>query len=134
MRSVKVIVDTPRGGFVKRHDDGSVDFVSPIPSPFNYGSVPGSRSTDGDRLDALVLGPRVERGTALELPVVGGVDFLDAGLLDPKLILADHTPSVAERLQIVAFFRTYSWAKRLLHLLRGEHGETRLRGVRWESP
>lgn len=129
-----VLIDTPRGGFVKRHDDGSVDFVSPFPSPFNYGSVPGSRSSDGDRLDALVLGPGIARGRSVELPIVGRVDFVDAGFDDPKLVLSDHEPSHAERAKVAAFFRFYAIAKRGLHALRGERGETRLRGVRWEMP
>lgn len=128
---MKVRVDTPRGGFVKRHDDGSVDFVSPVPSPFNYGSVPDTSSTDGDRLDALVLGERVARGRTLELPVVGRVDFVDAGLDDPKLVLADHPPSPLERASVEAFFRVYALAKRALHRLRGARGATHLRAVRW---
>lgn len=133
MRQVTVLIDTPRGGFVKRHDDGSIDFVSPLPSPFNYGSVPGSRSSDGDRLDALVLGPSLARGRTVELPIVGRVDFLDAGLDDPKLVLADHPPSRWERARVVAFFRVYGLAKCVLHGIRGERGETRFRGVRWET-
>ena len=42
--------------------DGTVDFVSPLPSPFNYGSVPDTLSEDGDPLDALLVGPRRPAG------------------------------------------------------------------------
>ena len=52
---LEVLIDTPRGSFVKRRDDGSVDFVWPLPSPFNYGSVPDTLAPDGDREDAIVL-------------------------------------------------------------------------------
>ena len=51
----EAVIEVPRWSFVKRKDDGSVDYVSPLPSPFNYGSVPGTLSPDGDPLDALVL-------------------------------------------------------------------------------
>ena len=37
---VEVVVEIPRGSFLKRGSSGRVDFVSPLPCPFNYGSVP----------------------------------------------------------------------------------------------
>jgi hypothetical protein len=36
---VEVLIEIPRGSFVKRGSTGHVDFVSPLPCPFNYGSV-----------------------------------------------------------------------------------------------
>jgi inorganic pyrophosphatase len=57
-----VVIEVPLGSFIKRRDDGRVDFVSPVPCPFNYGSVPDTLSGDGDRVDAVVLGPRLPRG------------------------------------------------------------------------
>jgi inorganic pyrophosphatase len=35
-----VVIEIPRGSFLKRGSTGRVDFVSPLPCPFNYGSVP----------------------------------------------------------------------------------------------
>jgi hypothetical protein len=84
--SVEVIIDVPLGGFVKRKDDGAIDFVSPAPCPFNYGSVPDTRSGYGDRLDAVVLGPRLPRGARVRVNVVARVRFTDAGQDYPKLI------------------------------------------------
>ena len=37
---VEVIIEIPKGSFIKRGSTGQVDFVSPLPCPFNYGSVP----------------------------------------------------------------------------------------------
>ena len=37
---VEVVIEIPRGSFLKRGSTGHVDFVSPLPCPFNYGSVP----------------------------------------------------------------------------------------------
>ena len=36
----EVVIEVPRGGFLKRGSSGSIDFVSPLPCPFNYGAVP----------------------------------------------------------------------------------------------
>ena len=32
---VEVVIEIPRGSFLKRGWDGSVDFISPFPCPFN---------------------------------------------------------------------------------------------------
>ncbi len=132
MSLVRVRIDTPRGGFVKRRDDGGIDFVSPLPSPFHYGSVPDTVSPDGDRLDALVLGGRAARGSELTLPLVGRVEFVDAGEADPKLVLSARAPSALERAAVEAFFRAYALAKRVLHRVRGRSGETRFVRAVWE--
>lgn len=131
-RELDVLVESPRGAVVKRRADGSVDFVSPVPCPFNYGCAPGQRSGDGDPLDVVVLGPRLRRGTRLTLPVVGVIGFLDAGCQDPKVICSLRPLRGADRLAVEAFFRVYAQAKRLLHLLRREPGETRYLG--WLAP
>jgi inorganic pyrophosphatase len=37
---VDVVIEVPRGSFIKRGSTGHVDFISPLPCPFNYGSRP----------------------------------------------------------------------------------------------
>lgn len=44
---VDIVVEVPKGSFVKRLPDGAVDYVGPMPSPFNYGSVPAIPAPDG---------------------------------------------------------------------------------------
>ena len=39
---VEVCIEIPRGSFIKRGSSGELDFVSPFPCPFNYGSIPAS--------------------------------------------------------------------------------------------
>ncbi len=137
---LEVVIEVSRGGFIKRTDDGGVDFVSPFPCPFNYGSVPDTCSGDGDRLDALVLGASVPRGTRLVCRVLGRVRFVDAGLEDPKYICALLTPgpegvhhqgrlAADERARIERFFAFYARAKRVLNALRGKSGETTYGGI-----
>jgi len=125
----EVIIDSPRGSVVKRKDDGGVDFLSPVPCPFNYGSVPDTVSGDGDRIDAIVLGPRVAAGTRLHVRVLAVARFVDAGEDDPKWICGTAPLAGRHRLQINAFFRVYAIAKRALNAARGRGGETRYDGL-----
>ena len=47
---LEVVIEDPRGSFLKRGSTGQVDFVSPLPCPFNYGSVPKYPGLEGDLL------------------------------------------------------------------------------------
>ena len=123
-----VVIDVPRGSFIKRDDDGLVDFVSPIPCPFNYGHVPGTRAQDGEALDAVVLGSKLPFGAIAKVTPRARVDFIDAGCPDPKWVCADGPLSGLQRLQVVGFFRCYAVAKRLINRVRGRQGPTRYRG------
>ena len=123
-----VVIDVPRGSFIKRHDDGAVDFVSPIPCPFNYGHVPGTLADDGDALDAVVLGAKLPLGSTVTITTRARVDFIDAGCHDPKWVCADTPLSGVQRLQVAGFFRVYALAKRLINGVRGKKGSTRYLG------
>lgn len=87
-RFVEVVVEVPRGSFVKwraeeiRHGyptKWTVDYVGFLPCPFNYGSVPAFEALDGDPQDALVLGPRIPRGCTASIRVEALLKFVDAG-------------------------------------------------------
>lgn len=129
MERVRVRIDTPRFGFVKRHDDGSVDFVSPFPCPFAYGSVPGTLAADGDRADALVLGTSARRGESIEGAVVAVVRFVDGGVTDDKLVVATRDLGRLDRLVLHAFFSLYAPAKRVIHFVRRDGSPTEFRGL-----
>ncbi|MFL5343708.1 MAG: inorganic diphosphatase [Hyalangium sp.] len=127
-REPEVLIETPRWSFVKRRADGSIDFISPVPCPYNYGSIPGFQSDDGDPLDVVVLGPRLRLGERLRVPVVGVVDFIDAGRGDPKVICSARPLGERERVGVERFFRVYARFKRVLHRARGQLPDTRFRG------
>ena len=133
---VAVIIEVPRGSFVKRRPDGSVDFVSPLPSPFNYGSVVGQLAEDGDPLDALVLGPRLPLGARVDVEVFGEVDFIDAGDRDPKLVCSrGAAPRERDWLRVRSFFAVYARLKAGLNWARGRPRPTQVRAiVRWHQP
>ncbi|MEZ4235120.1 MAG: inorganic diphosphatase [Myxococcota bacterium] len=127
---VRVRIETPRGSFLKRGSDGAVDFVSPVPCPFDYGSVVGEAGGDGDPLDALVLGTRLAAGDVVEVPVRAVVRFLDAGAVDDKLVCSEAPPSALQRRAVLLFFEAYARIKRAANLARRRPGETRVLG--WE--
>ena len=128
---VLVRIEVSRGGLIKRelHGEGGIDYVSPIPSPFNYGFVPGSMAEDGDPVDAVVLGKRLAVGEEVELPVVAYVRFLDAGSADHKLVVSDSPVSNAQIARIRAFFRMYALARRMINHLQKRKGRTKFYGV-----
>lgn len=116
---VEVVIEIPRWSFLKRGSSGAVDFVSPLPCPCNYGSIPDRIGLEGDLLDAVVLGPRLARGTRLHVPARGAVGLAERGLYDDKLICSHMPISPATRNRLVQFFRLYITLKRGLNLVRG---------------
>ena len=126
-----MFVEAPRGTFVKRRADGTIDFVSPLPCPYNYGSTPDKMGGDGDPLDVIAMGPRMSRGASATLPVRGIVGFIDAGSTDHKVLCGTPEARVSI-LGLRAFFHVYAVAKRTLNAARGRAGETRFLGVHLE--
>lgn len=129
---VTVIIEVPRGSFVKRELRGdalATEYLSPVPCPFNYGCVPDLAGADGDPLDVVVLGPRLRALQRVTVPVVGVVRFIDAGRRDDKLVASEARPTSWQRLQLDGFFRLYAVARRAINLVRGLEGATGYRGL-----
>lgn len=142
-------IEVPRGSFVKRGSTGAVDFVSPLPCPFNYGSVPRYIGREGDLLDAVVLGPRLPAGACLRIRAWGAVVMTDRGMSDDKLICSHRQLLPVERRDVLRFFRFYARCKGVLNFLRRRPGRNacegwidpqqaisraRLRDASWEGP
>lgn len=129
---VEVTIEIPRGSFRKVGSTGRLDFLSPVPCPFNYGSVRDRVGLEGDLLDAVVLGPRLPAGTRVRAFACGAVRLADRGLFDDKLICAraplDAAGCARARRRALAFFLAYGWGKGLLNLWRGRPGRTGLAG------
>src|SRR5512145_1745129 len=100
---VEVVIEVPRGSFIKRGSTGHVDFVSPLPCPYNYGSVPNFVGLEGDLLDALVLGPRLHAGTVMRVRAWGAVTLIDRGMADDKLVCSSWPPSEEEKRKVLRF-------------------------------
>lgn len=123
-----VVIEVPRGSFIKRGSTGHVDFISPVPCPFNYGSVPSYIGLEGDLLDALVLGRRLPFGTRIRVKPWGAVSLTDRGMTDDKLVCSDHPPSLSERRNVLRFFRLYARCKGLLNVWRRRPGRNACEG------
>lgn len=124
---VHVRIEVPRGSFLKREGD-RVEYLSPVPCPFNYGCVPDAPAPDGDPLDALVLGPRLAFGAEVDVAVHAVARFMDDGAVDDKLVCGP-APTDAQLRAVAAFFRVYAVARRWMNRARGRRGDTRFLGV-----
>src|SRR5262245_65047956 len=102
---LEVVIEVPRGSFLKRGSTGHVDFISFLSCPFNYGSVPQYLGLEGDLLDAVVLGPRLALGTRLRVKAWGAVTLTDRGMSDDKLICSGSALAEAERRSVLRFFQ-----------------------------
>jgi len=129
--TVQVEIEIARGGLLKWGSDGRVDFVSPVPCPFNYGAVRAITGGDGAPLDAVVMGSTLPRGRIGVWPVQGVVHFEDAGCVDDKLVCAARPLGPRERLGLLLFFHVYGACKTALNRLRGLRGATGVRGYQW---
>lgn len=107
---------------MKRGSSGRVDFIAPLPCPFNYGSVPAYVGREGDLLDAVVLGPRIRTGTTLRLPAWGAITLTDRGMSDEKVVCSATPLTAQERTSLLRFFAFYARCKALLNVWRGRRG------------
>lgn len=125
---LEVVIEIPRGSFLKRGSTGKLDFISPFPCPFNYGSVDSYIGLEGDLLDAVVLGPRLLRGKRITVPAVGAVGLTDRGMYDDKVICSPVPVTPWQRFLILLFFRIYARCKGILNFFRGRPGRNGCNG------
>lgn len=127
---LEVVIEVPRGSFVKRGSTGHVDFISPLPCPFNYGAVPNFVGLEGDLLDAVVLGPRLPFGARTRVKAWGAITLMDRGMVDDKLICSERPPDASQRRRVLRFFHVYARCKGLLNLWRRRPGRNACEGWR----
>ena len=125
---LEIVIEVPRGSFLKRGLTGRIDFVSPLPCPFNYGAVPSHLGLEGDLLDALVLGPRLRFGSRLRLRAWGAVTLTDRGMSDDKLVCSAQRPSREECAEVLRFFHFYARCKALLNFIKRRPGRNACEG------
>jgi inorganic pyrophosphatase len=119
---LEIQIEIPRGSFIKRGSTGNVDFVSPLPCPFNYGSVPEYVGLDGDLLDAVLLGARMSLGARVRVKAWGAVILTDRGMTDHKLICSRQPLTPHQQRMTLRFFHFYAKCKGLLNLWRRRPG------------
>jgi len=127
-QQLEVTIEIPRGSFMKRGSTGKLDFISPFPCPFNYGSVEEYVGLEGDLLDAVVLGPRLRRGEQITVHAFTAIGLTDRGMYDDKLICALHPISRWQRFYVLLFFRFYAKCKGVLNVFRNKPGRNACEG------
>jgi len=76
----------------------------------------------------VVLGPRLARGSRVEVNAWGAVTLTDRGMSDDKLICSREPLSGGERRRVLRFFRLYAKCKGLLNWLRRRPGRNACEG------
>jgi inorganic pyrophosphatase len=130
-QEVDVVIEVPRGSFLKRGSTGHIDFVSPFPCPFNYGAVPKYVGLEGDLLDALVLGPRLPLGTTVRVKAWGAITLTDRGMEDDKLVCSAEPLTAEQSAFVLRFFGFYARCKGVLNFVKGRPGRNACDG--WRS-
>lgn len=129
----EVVIETPKGSFVKRNEQGNIDLISPFPCPFNYGRVEGYHGKDGDPLDAIILGEKRSYNSRHHLPVIGVVRFIDGGAEDHKWIFSTSVPTSNQERKLRYFFQIYAQIKNLTRLIHVRDCPSRLLCIEWEK-
>jgi inorganic pyrophosphatase len=101
---VEVLIDVPRGGFPQRGSTDHIDFDSPLPCPFTYGSVPSYAGLEGALLDAVIPGPRRPFGARTRVKAWGAIVLTDRGMTDHRLIGCNRRPDPSARRWLPRFF------------------------------
>lgn len=125
---MEVVIEIPRGSFLKRGSTGHLDFLSPLPCPFNYGSVESLIGLEGDLLDAVVLGPRLPRGARVNVKAYAAIGLTDRSMYDDKLICSQQPLTSRQKWLVLGFFRLYAKCKWLLNQVRGRPGRNACEG------
>lgn len=129
---VTVTIEIPRWSFVKyamTEGGGRIEFISPLPCPFNYGYVAGELGGDNLPLDAIVMGRRIGRATEITVPRQATIRFLDDGEVDDKLVCSTAKLTRGQLTVLHLGFWVYVGMKRIVNRLRGRHGRTSFRGI-----
>lgn len=147
LQLIEVTIEVPRWSFVKysidpssdhgagsQSDGGHIDFLSPLPCPFNYGFVRGTVSGDGQPQDAIVIGKRLNRYAVVQVPVRAVVCFIDNGDEDPKLVCSEAKLSKWNLLLLRVGFHVYVGMKWIINRSRGRTGTTQYQGIHECTP
>jgi inorganic pyrophosphatase len=92
--------------------DGVPRNINYLAYPANYGMIPSSilpldKGGDGDPLDIIILGERIERGQLTKCHLVGMLSLLDNGEQDDKLIAVPMSGTFSDIRNIKELNKTY---------------------------
>lgn len=115
---MRIVVETPKYSFSKYRKEGSQfikEFISPIPTLFNYGFIDGSLNEDGMEIDVIIIGPVMKQGDFMERSCFDGiVRFVDDSLRDDKHII--YLEGFFSKTFFSFYFRLYALFKSVIYL------------------
>lgn len=131
---MKIVIETPKYSFFKYNKKGSQfvkEFLSPIPTIFNYGFIEGSIAADGMEKDVVVIGPHMPQGTVFEVEHTDGVvRFIDDSLEDNKEII--YVEGFFSKSVFYFYFHLYATFKIMYYLiLKKKMSVCRFEGIVW---
>jgi inorganic pyrophosphatase len=102
-------------------EDGRPRVVQYLAYPANYGMLPRtllprSQGGDGDPLDALVLGPRLERGEVVAARPVGVLRLTDDGERDDKIIAVPEAGPLSDVSSLAELDEQYPGASSIIEI------------------
>lgn len=119
--NAKVEFDPSLGDFKIDQKAGKDRIIDFLPYPGNYGFIPNTmmdkeRGGDGDALDVLVICPRLETGTLINVIPIACLMLQDDDEIDTKIIAipADSTLRVIQALDYRSFAVDYHAAKDII--------------------
>ncbi len=131
---MRIVIETPKYSFFKYNKKGSQfvkEFLSPIPTIFNYGFIEGSIADDGMEKDVMVIGPRMQQGAVFEVEHTDGVvNFIDDSLEDNKEII--YVEGFFSKPVFYFYFHLYATFKIMYYLiLKKKMSVCRFKGIIW---
>ncbi|SFM80199.1 inorganic diphosphatase [Methanolobus profundi] len=131
---MRIVIETPKYSFFKYHKEGQVfvkEFLSPIPTIFNYGFIEGSLAADGMEKDVVVIGPPMPQGHVFDVSEIDGVvRFIDDSLEDNKEIICSG--GFYSKPLFYFYFHLYAAFKVMYYLLfKKRITHCRFLGIEW---
>lgn len=129
---MRIIIETPKYSFIKYRKEGTQfipEFLSPVPTLFNYGFIEDTTDKDGMETDVIVIGPVMQQGDILYRESFDGiVKFIDDALRDDKHII--YIEGSFSKQFFSCYFRLYALFKTFLYLIRqGRISKCRFEGI-----
>jgi len=113
---INVVIEIPKGSSNKYEFDEELGLIkldrvlySPFHYPLDYGFIPGTRSEDGDHLDALVIGgDALPVGCVVSVRPVGMLKMIDSGDPDAKILAVQEKNPRFEKIKDIKDIEAYN--------------------------
>ena len=109
-------VEQSSGALRWEHENGRPRVVQYLAYPVNYGMIPRTSlpreiGGDGDPLDVLLLGPRMDRGAVVRARPIGVLRLLDDGERDDKILTVPIAGPLSDALDLETLDARYPGAR-----------------------